>query len=74
MKKLFLVAALGFAGLMSANSTQVVKPNNATKYWIANIKVMTSCGLPAYISWDTDWGLECLMSDAAAADYLTCAP
>ncbi|KMQ69224.1 hypothetical protein ACM39_03745 [Chryseobacterium sp. FH2] len=89
MKKILLAAAFGVAGIVSAKDAVknefgkkaqsenlkktefCIKP---TKKIISNIKVMTSCGLPAYITWDTDWGIECLMSDAAAADYLTCAP
>ncbi|SDL98419.1 hypothetical protein [Chryseobacterium taihuense] len=85
MKKILLIAAFGVTGLVSAKDNKKtvekseskkevvnLKETKELKRWIANIKVITSCGLPAYISWDTDWGIDCLMSDAAAADYLTC--
>jgi len=48
--------------------------SNKSKKLFSNIPVRTSCGLVTYITWDSDWGQECLISDMEAADYIMCAP
>lgn len=70
MKKLLFVAALGVAGLMSANvnplktetSKEVEKTVKLEEVeWCGTVKYMTSCGLPGYDSWCTSDGEECLL-------------
>lgn len=71
MKKVLFVAALGVAGLMSANvsplngetSKEIEKTSKLEEQqeWCGTVKYITSCGLPGYDSWCTSDGEECLM-------------
>lgn len=74
MKKMLLVAALGVAGLVSANQvsyergfdepvTQVAESSEEllVDEWCGTVSYPTSCGFIGYDSWCSSWGIHCLM-------------
>lgn len=75
MKKLFLVAALGVAGLVSAsepvkgNEKEVVSQENAQKLERMCVQVLTSCGKRAVACGETTMEI---IGNALVADELSC--
>ncbi|MFS4471743.1 hypothetical protein [Chryseobacterium sp. T20] len=83
MKKIILLAAFGVAGLVNAKSTVVSnndskvteireKENKVKAFGCMQVFVQTSCGLNSYTTWCSEWGTECLMSDAEAVEQINC--
>lgn len=85
MKKIILLAAFGVAGLVNAKSTvasnlyykvteikEEEKENKVKAFGCMQVFVQTSCGLNSYTTWCSEWGTECLMSDAEAVEQINC--
>ncbi|MDQ1857501.1 hypothetical protein [Chryseobacterium sp. WLY505] len=83
MKKIILLAAFGAAGLINAKSMLMLnsnfkvteireKENKVKAFGCIQVFVQTSCGLNSYTTWCSEWGTECLMSDAEAVEQINC--
>lgn len=83
MKKIILLAAFGVAGLVNAKSTVMPnldskvtetkeKENKVKAFGCMQVFIQTSCGLNSYTTWCSEWGTECLMSDAEAVEQINC--
>ena len=86
MKKLFFIAALGVAGMMSASNGSIQDSNSSDDIALESsasdsstgcytITYITSCGFPIQDSWCTGWGPECsIMNTWEMFDDYFCAP
>ncbi|MET3537512.1 hypothetical protein [Chryseobacterium limigenitum] len=81
MKKMILLAAFVGAGLVNAKSTVVKNSDsketkevkeNSTAFGCIQIFIQTSCGLNSNTTWCSEWGIDCLMSDAEAVEQINC--
>lgn len=78
MKKILLVAALGVAGIMSANTPieNSSEPNfeleEVKVEWCGTIMYSLSCGIKAGDSWCESWGDGCITTSYNTLNYLYC--
>ena len=71
MKKVFLLAAFGVAGMMSANN---ISSKEISDEWCGTVTYQTSCGFSIEDSYCTRGGQNCLEQSLELFDEYFCAP